>query len=78
MTKIIDAASPKHCAQMERLGNFLGLKSISYTDHGKRETYVLERQDGAKLAIKAWGNQYDGGYLAVGYMEENDDRKQTR
>jgi len=63
---IIDAASPKHSEAIQRLGEFLGLKSIQYIDHGKWESYILERQDGMKLTIKANGNHFDGGFLSVG------------
>ena len=67
--RVVDAASPKHTKQMECLGEFLALTSISYKDHGNRETYTLERQDGKKLEIRACGNQYDGGFLAVGEIK---------
>lgn len=63
--KVINAASDKHHDQIKRLGDFLGLRSVSYTDHGNRESYVLERQNGDTLEIRACGNKHDGGFLAV-------------
>ena len=64
MARIIGAGSPGHEEQMRKLAEFVGAESIEYKNLGKGEDYVLTK-GGQTLVLKARGNMYDGGFLAV-------------
>lgn len=64
MAKVINAASPRHHAQMELLADFAGVDEIEYEDLGNGEVYTM-RKGGQQLVLKACGNRFDGGFLCV-------------
>ena len=68
MAVIINAASPKHHAQMEVMADILNLRSIVYEDLGNGENYTCEAQDGRKVELRVRGNKWDGGFLSVGKL----------
>jgi len=63
--EVRNAGSLKHGQQMKQLGEFLGLKSITYEDLGNGEDYVLTREDGQELTLRVRGNQDQGGFLVI-------------
>ncbi len=62
--KIVGAASDKHAKQMRTLAKFCGAERIKYEDLGSGEDYTLTKR-GKVLIVKARGNKYDGGFLAI-------------
>jgi hypothetical protein len=63
--EIVNAAGRRHHRQMERLGEFLGLKSVAYLDLGHGENYVLTREDGQELTLRIRANHTQGGFLSI-------------
>lgn len=62
--EIINAASEKHRAQMERLAAFCRVDTVEYKDLGNGEVYTLKRGS-ETLILSALGNKVDGGFLCV-------------
>jgi len=63
--EVRNASSSSHSQQMKQLGEFLGLKSITYEDLGNGENYVLTREDGQELTLRVRGNRDQGGFLVI-------------
>jgi hypothetical protein len=63
--EVRNAASPSHEKQMRQLGEFFGLKAITYEDLGNGENYVLTREDGQELILRVRGNRDQGGFLVI-------------
>jgi hypothetical protein len=63
-TRIEDVTSEKHRAQMELLGDILGLDRVRYEDLHNGENYRLER-NGRIVTLRVRGNRDQGGFLCV-------------
>lgn len=67
--EIINAASPRHREQMEKLAVFCGAHRVEYKDlGGDGEDYILTKMIEGKdtvLEIRARGNRMDGAFLCI-------------
>lgn len=67
---ILKGFEPKYPQQLEawkRFGVAIGAKEIEYRDLGKGEKYRVVLDNGEEFVLSAAGNQYDGGFLTMGY-----------
>ncbi|MCK4824457.1 hypothetical protein KA005_52385 [bacterium] len=65
-------ARETHRKVLQRLGDFFGAAEVRYGDYYKREEYILIRDDGSALCLTAKGNGFDGGWLNISVVGEDD------
>ena len=52
----------KKADSLREMAAFMGASCIRYQDHGKAETYTINK-DRKELILSVCGNQFDGGYM---------------
>lgn len=65
-------ARERHRKALQRLGDFFGVAEVRYGDYHKREEYILVRNDGSAICFTACGNGFDGGWLNISVVGEDD------
>jgi hypothetical protein len=68
-----DQARERHRKVLQRLGDFFGVAEVRYGDYHKREEYTLVMGDGSAICLAAKGNGFDGGWLNISVVGEDDE-----